>query len=116
MVKGYNIFLSLIFLDKYSTFDAFSYDYCCSFFDNDFIFFFLKTNILIVCCLKDSQHFIMQSLPQYTSCLFSVSLNDDFVDIEKPYVILSFTFVIDDFSGLFYIYQSFLLKIQDQDK
>ena len=48
----------------------------------------------------------MQSLPQHTSCLFSMPLNEDIVNIEKP------TFVADDFSRLFYIHRSFRLKIQ----
>ena len=43
----------------------------------------------------------MQSLPLYALCLFSVSLNDDFVDIEKPDGICSLTFVANSFSGLF---------------
>ena len=53
------------------------------------------------CCLKDSQNNFMQSLPLYISCLFSMILNDDIVDIEKPDVISSPTFVIDEYSGLF---------------
>ena len=40
----------------------------------------------------------MQSLPLYISFLFSMSLNDDIVDIEKPD---EYTFVVDNFSGLF---------------
>ena len=43
----------------------------------------------------------MQSLPLYALCLFSMSLNDDFVDIEKPDGIFSLTFVANSFSGLF---------------
>ena len=43
----------------------------------------------------------MQSLPLYTSCLFSVVLNDDIVDIEKPDGTCSLTFVVDEFSELF---------------
>ena len=46
-------------------------------------FFFLKSIISIACSLKDSQNFFMQTLPLYTSCLFSILLNDDIVDIEK---------------------------------
>ena len=43
----------------------------------------------------------MQFLPLYTSCLFSILLNEDIVDIEKTDGICSLTFVVDDFSGLF---------------
>ena len=49
----------------------------------------------------DSQKLFMQSLPLYTSCLFSMPLNDDLVDIGKPDGICSLTFLIDHFSGLF---------------
>ena len=74
---------------------------CCSFIDN-FIFFFLKLIIFIACCLKNSQNFFMQSLPPlYTSCLFSMLLNKNIVDIEKPNKICSLTFVVNKFSRLF---------------
>ena len=63
-------------------------------------FFLFKINHL-VCSLKDSQSFVMQSLPLYTSCLFFMSLNDDIVDIEKTDEIRSPTFVVHDFSELF---------------
>ena len=43
----------------------------------------------------------MQSLPLHTSCLFSMILNDDIVDIVKPDRICSPTFVVDEFSGLY---------------
>ena len=43
----------------------------------------------------------MQTLPLYTSCLFSMLLNEDIVDIEKSEGIYSLTFVLDEFSGLF---------------
>ena len=39
----------------------------------------------------------MQSLPLYTSCLFSMLLNDDIVDIEKPDGLCSLTFVVNEF-------------------
>ena len=52
-------------------------------------FLFLKLIIFIACSLKYSQNFLMQSLPLYALCLFSLLLNDDVVDIEKPEVILS---------------------------
>ena len=54
-----------------------------------------------MCSLKDSQNFFMQSLPLYTSCLFSMLLNDDTVDIEKPDGICLHTFHVYAFSGLF---------------
>ena len=37
----------------------------------------------------------MQSLPLFTSCLFSMFLNEDIVDIEKPDEICSLTFIVD---------------------
>ena len=43
----------------------------------------------------------MQSLPLYTSCLFSIVLNDDIVDMEKLDGMDSLTFAVDEFSGLF---------------
>ena len=42
----------------------------------------------------------MQPLPLYTSCLFSMVLNDDIVDIEKLDEMDSLTFAVDEFSGL----------------
>ena len=42
----------------------------------------------------------MQSLPLNTSCLFSILLNDDIVDIENPDVICLFTFFVDEISRL----------------
>ena len=57
--------------------------------------------ILLACSLTDLQNFFMQSLPLETSCLFSMLLNDDIVDIEKTDGIHSFTFVIDEISRLF---------------
>ena len=54
----------------------------------------------------------MQSLPLCTSCLFSMLLNEDIVDIEKPNGKFLLAFVIDEFSGLFLHYQSFLLYTQ----
>ena len=43
---------------------------------NHFSYFFLKLIISFACSLKDLQNFLMQSLPLYTSCLFSMLLND----------------------------------------
>ena len=54
-----------------------------------------------MCSLKDSQNFFMQSLSLYTSCLFSMPLNDDIVGIEKLDRICSPSFVVNDFPGLF---------------
>ena len=39
----------------------------------------------------------MQYLPLYTSCLFSMLLNEDIVDIEEPDGICLLTFVSDEF-------------------
>ena len=64
-------------------------------------FFFLRSIIFIWWSLKDSQNFFMQSLPQYTSCFFSMLLNYDIVDIEKPDGICFLTFVADEFLALF---------------
>ena len=52
----------------------------------------------------------MQSLPLYTSCLFSIFLNDDIVDIEKPDGICSPTFGVDEFSKLFLQLSIFFIK------
>ena len=61
----------------------------------------LKLIIFIACSLKDSQNFFVQSLPFYTSYLFSILVNQDIVEIEKPHGICSLTFVVDEFLGLF---------------
>ena len=58
-------------------------------------FLFLKLIVFIERSLENSQNFFMQSLPLYTSCLFSMLLNEDILEIEKPDGILSFTFVVD---------------------
>ena len=55
-----------------------------------------KLIIFIMCSFKNSQNFFMQSLP-----LSSMLLNEDMVDIEKRDGMSSFTFVVDEFSGLF---------------
>ena len=73
-------------------------------------FLFLKLIIFIVCSLKKLQNFFMQSLLLYTSCLFSMLLNDDIVDIEKPDGICSLTFVVDEFSALFLHPSIFFIK------
>ena len=77
----------------------FSYNFFC-WFVNNFIFFLLNLIFFIAYSLKDSKNFFMQSLSLYKSCLFSISLNGDIADIEKPDGICSLSFVLDDFSGL----------------
>ena len=62
---------------------------------------FFKLIIFIVSSLKDLQNFFMQSLPLYTSCLFSMLLNDNIEDIKKLDGICSPTFVVNEFSGFF---------------
>ena len=63
-------------------------------------FFFLKLIASIEYSLKKGQKFFIQSLLPYTSCLFSMLLNQDIVDIEKADGICSLTFVKDEFSRL----------------
>ena len=63
--------------------------------------------------LKVSQNFFVQSLLLYTSCLFSMLLNNDIVEFEKPDGIYLLTFVADEFLGIFYIHLPSLLYIQD---
>ena len=57
--------------------------------------------VFIVCSLKNSQNVFIQSLPLYISCLFSMLLKEDILDIEKPDGICTLTFEVDEFSGLF---------------
>ena len=47
-------------------------------------FFFLKLTFLIACSLENSKNFFIQSLPLYASCLFSMLLNGDTIEIDKP--------------------------------
>ena len=77
------------------------------------VFLLLKLIIFIACSLKDSQNFFMQSSSLYTSCLFSMLLNKDIVDIEKPDGICSLTFVVDEFSGLI-LHPSIIYIIQSR--
>ena len=58
---------------------TFSYDSYCSLVNN-FVFFFLKSIILIACSLKNSQNLFLQCLPLHTSCLFSMSLSGSIVE------------------------------------
>ena len=60
--------------------------------------------------LKDSEKFFMQSLLPYTSCLFSMILNDDIIDIENHLAKCSHNFVVDAFSGLFLHPSIFAIK------
>ena len=70
-----------------------------------------------MCFLKDSQNFLMQSLLPYNSFLFSMFLNGDIIDIEKPDRIYSLTFVVDEISGLFlHLSINFLLYTPDMHK
>ena len=48
-----------------------------------------------MCSINDSQNSYMHSLALYTSCLFSMLLNDDIIDIEKPDGMCSLTFAVD---------------------
>ena len=82
MISNFTIFL-IFQTSIFKFFLQISNDSCCCFVNN-FIFFFLKLIIFIACSFKDSQHFFIQLLPLYASCLFSMLLNVDIVDIEKP--------------------------------
>ena len=72
--------------------------------------------IFIACSLKDLQNFFIESLLLYTSCLYSMLLNEDVVDIEKPNGTCSLTLVKDEISGLFLIHESSLLWTEDLHK
>ena len=63
-------------------------------------FLFLKLIIFTACSLKDSQKFFIQSLPLYMSSLFSMLLNENIADIEKPDGIYLLTFAANEISGL----------------
>ena len=82
----FNIFIFKLFCTNIAKF-AFSYDSCCSF-ANNLTFFVFKINSLH-CSPTDSQFSCMQSLLLHT-CFFSVSLNDDIVDLEKPDEMLAY--------------------------
>ena len=95
-----------------TTIFAFWHDFCCLFVD-EFISFFKKIIISIMCSLKDSQNFFMQSLPLYKSCLFSMLVNGDIGDLmEYVYLLL----LQINFQDYFYIHQPFLLNIKDLHK
>ena len=78
--------------------------------------FFLRLIIFIACSLKDSQKVLIQSLPLYTSCLFSMLLNDNIVQIQTPDGIFSSAFVVNEFQDYQYIHQPILSNIQDLHK
>ena len=108
MISSFAIFFIFpIFIFKFLFTDVID---ICSF-DNNFIYFFLRLIIFIACSYK-----FMQSLPLNRSYLFSMFLNQEIVDIEKPDGIFSLTFVVDEFSDYCYIHQSFLLYTQDLHK
>ena len=52
----------------------------------------------------------MESWPLYTLYLFSIFLNDDIVDIEKPNKIFSLAFVVNNFCGFFLHPSVFTIK------
>ena len=92
------IFIFKFLFTIYYKYIAFLYDPCCSFL-NDFL---LKLIIFITYSAKDSQNVFVQSLPLYMLSLFSMLLNGDILDNEKPNGICLPTFVADEFSGLFW--------------
>ena len=105
----YSMFILKYFIKKQLSTFEFWYELGFSFVNN-FIFFFLKLFVFIACSLKYPQNFFIESLPLYTSCLFSLLSNDDFVDIEKLEGTCSLTFVVDEFSGLFFHPSIFSIK------
>ena len=108
----FQIFILNFFVLQIQQVLVFSCDSCYSFVNN-FIFSFLKLIIFIVCSFKDSQHFFIQPLPLYTLCLYSMLLNDDVLDIENLMEYVRLLLLWINFQDCFYIYQSFLLNIQD---
>ena len=61
----------------------------------------LKLISFIACAIKHPQNFFIQSLPLFTSCLFSMLLNEDIGDSEKHDRICSLSFVVNECSGIF---------------
>ena len=57
-----------------------------------------------MCSLKDPQNVFIQSLPLYTSCLLSMLLNEDIVDIEKPDGMCLLAYIVDEFSGIIFTF------------
>ena len=105
MTSNFTIFFIFLIISNFSLkikqIFAFSYGSSYCFVNNFIFFFFLELLIFTACSVKDAQNFFMQSLPQYALWLFSMSLNDDIVEIEKPDAICSRTIVVDEFSGIF---------------
>ena len=72
----FSIFIFKLFFTIITDFWIFIW-FSCSYLLITSLFFILKLIIFFACSLKDSQNFFMQFPPLYTSCLFSMSLNDD---------------------------------------
>ena len=85
-------------LHKDNKFFTFSYNLCL--FVNNFIFFLFNNNDLHCMLFYKFTKLLIQSLPLYTSCLFSKLSNNGTVGIKKLDEICSPTFVVDGFSGL----------------
>ena len=75
--------------------------------------------LCVTCIMTMTSNFIksftisklfIQSLPLYTSRLFTISSNAHTEDIEKPHRICSPCFFVDNFSGLFLHLLIFLIK------
>ena len=100
LISNLNIFFYLsniyfqFFLYKYNRFLRFHMIPAALLLISSF-FFFLNLIIFIAFC-----KFVIQSLPLFTSCLFTTFLNYDLVDIEKFDGICSLTFVVDKRSRL----------------
>ena len=54
-----------------------------------------------MCSLEDPLNFFIQYLPPYPSCLFSMLLNYNIADIQKPDGICSVTFIVNENWGFF---------------
>ena len=67
-----------------------------------------------MCSLKESQNIFIQSLPQYTSWLFSMLLSGDIINTEKTDSICSLTLVVDEFSDLFLYPPIFSIMVLSQ--
>ena len=104
----FSMFIFKFFFTNIKKFCIWSYFCCLSV--NNFIFFFLKLTVSIASSLKDLQNFFMQSFPLYITWLFSMLLNDDIVDIEKPDGIYWLPFVVDELSGLLLHPSTFSMK------
>ena len=70
---------------------------------------FLKLIAFFVFSLSESQK-VLQSLPLYTLCLFSMLLNDNIVKIKKSDGMCSPNFTVDKFKGLL-LHPSILIKL-----